>query len=73
MQREIKRNSVRQKNVIKSGSYRIIYRINPTFVNYQLSIINYQLMKYLYTALILAFLCQGGAIAQEKKAAFSIK
>lgn len=30
-------------------------------------------MKYLYTALILAFLCQGGAIAQEKKKVFSIK
>ena len=27
-------------------------------------------MKYLYTALILAFLCQGGAIAQEKKGGF---
>ena len=27
-------------------------------------------MKYLYTALILAFLCQGGATAQEKKSGF---
>ena len=27
-------------------------------------------MKYLYTALILAFLCQGEATAQEKKSGF---
>ena len=27
-------------------------------------------MKYLYTALILAFLCPGGATAQEKKSGF---
>ena len=64
MQREIKRNSVRQKNVIKSGSYRIILPDKSYLC--QLSTINYQLMKYLYTALILAFLCQGGATAQEK-------
>ena len=68
MQREIKRNSVRQKNVIKSGSYRIILPDKSYLC--QLSTINYQLMKYLYTALILAFLCQGGATAQEKKSGF---
>lgn len=27
-------------------------------------------MKYLYTALVFAFICESGTVAQEKKAAF---
>lgn len=56
------------KKCHKSGSYRIILPDKSYLC--QLSTINYQLMKYLYTALILAFLCQGGATAQEKKSGF---
>ena len=57
-----------KKNVIKSGVIVIILPDKSYLC--QLSTINYQLMKYLYTALILAFLCQGGATAQEKKSGF---
>ena len=57
-----------KKNVIKSGSYRIILPDKSYLC--QLSTINYQLMKYLYTALILLSYAKVEPLPRKKSGFF---